>query len=113
MPLSNTLCILVRDRVAFGKALSEDSLVRHHVAQSRMEINQVRRLKILWGFLTVRYFCFSNLIFVKSLVLGFRPRLQCRRSEGSRISAKRSRISLGTFRKVFFGCSSGTDAEML
>lgn len=30
-----------RDRVAFGSALSEDSLVRHTVAQSRMEIAQV------------------------------------------------------------------------
>ncbi|CAM9425155.1 unnamed protein product [Ectocarpus sp. 12 AP-2014] len=33
-----------RDRVAFGKALSEDSLVRHHVAQSRMDIDQSRLL---------------------------------------------------------------------
>lgn len=30
-----------RERVAFGQALSEDSLVRHHVAQSRMDITQV------------------------------------------------------------------------
>eukprot|EP00752_Nemacystus_decipiens_P002215 g2105.t1 len=33
-----------RDRAAFGSALSEDSLVRHHVAQSRMEIAQARLL---------------------------------------------------------------------
>lgn len=31
----------LRDRAAFGSALSEDSLVRHRVAQSRMEIAQV------------------------------------------------------------------------
>lgn len=37
-----TLCFF-RDRAAFGKALSEDSLVRHHVAQSRMEIAQVTK----------------------------------------------------------------------
>jgi len=30
-----------RDRAAFGSALSEDSLVRNNVAQSRMEIAQV------------------------------------------------------------------------
>ncbi|CAM9401839.1 unnamed protein product [Ascophyllum nodosum] len=33
-----------RRRVAFGKALSEDSLVRYHVARSRMEIAQSRLL---------------------------------------------------------------------
>lgn len=34
---------VLRERIAFGKALSEDSLVRHNVAHSRMEIAQVRR----------------------------------------------------------------------
>lgn len=46
MPSSPALCTLARDRVAFGKVLSEDSLVRHHVAQSRMEIDQVRWLNV-------------------------------------------------------------------
>lgn len=34
--------VLFRERVAFGKPLSQDSLVRHNVALSRMEIAQVR-----------------------------------------------------------------------
>lgn len=32
-----------RERVAFGKALSEDSVVRYQVAECRMEIAQVRK----------------------------------------------------------------------
>lgn len=38
-------CVLLhRERVAFGKALSEDSVVRQAVAQSRMDIAQVKVL---------------------------------------------------------------------
>lgn len=38
---SRPVSLFPRERVAFGKPLSEDSLVRHNVAQSRMEIAQV------------------------------------------------------------------------
>lgn len=34
-----------RERIAFGKPLSEDSVVRHNVARSRMEIDQVSKVR--------------------------------------------------------------------
>lgn len=40
-PLALPICCAVRERVAFGKPLCEDSVVRHNVAKSRMEIAQV------------------------------------------------------------------------
>lgn len=43
--LTSLTCSVVRERVAFGKPLCEDSVVRHNVANSRMEIEQVSDLR--------------------------------------------------------------------
>jgi acyl-CoA dehydrogenase len=40
------MCKRARERVAFGRPLAEMGLTRHHIAQSRMEIEQARLLTL-------------------------------------------------------------------
>jgi acyl-CoA dehydrogenase len=40
----SALCQRADERIAFGKALSDQGVIRAHIAQSRLEINQARLL---------------------------------------------------------------------
>ena len=45
------MCERVKDRVAFGKTISEQGTIRHNIAESRMEIEQARLLTLKAAFM--------------------------------------------------------------